>query len=366
MRTIIYFFLVISFNVNAGLLFEENFDAQEDWKPGALIENSDSLSFAGIVLNGWSYYLTHELWNPDFGEPFSQPSLAINGNNSEQIYGGKGKALIKYNESALTQSNDFASDGFLTIDIKPSNAVYVEFKIKFQPGFTNNFPPPAIVDQQFLLKLVRILHYDGVGSRSKFFSIGNSAPIYIYDYGFNNFGVRNLHTLRCDSQETNYKCKDPQIIDDYPRSAASSNLSANYSSDIYAYNPDNMLPDLVNGGSLPKSGNVLHDQVWGNKWHKIALYVRLNSAKGVQDGVIMQWMDDKLIVELRKIPWIGNSGDINAKWNSVSFGGNAHFHFNLDENASKDSRERWYAIDDIKIYDAIPNAPKPPFSLKLQ
>jgi len=86
----------------------------------------------------------------------------------------------------------------------------------------------------------------------------------------------------------------------------------------------------------------------------------LNSDPGVQDGVFKHWIDGKLIIDMNSVPWIGDGGDINAKWNSVGIGGNDYYKFNLDESASIMERERWFAIDDFLVLDDFPVKPLPP------
>ncbi len=131
-------------------------------------------------------------------------------------------------------------------------------------------------------------------------------------------------------------------------------MSANYTSDLKWLDVHPSIPDLLNGGYLPKEGTVWHEQVFSDKWHELAFYVKLNSAPGVQDGILRHWFDGKLIISMPKVPWIGTGGNMNAKWNSISFGGNDFYRFNLDKNAPLSERERWYAIDDVVISSKLP------------
>ncbi|WP_198263002.1 hypothetical protein [sulfur-oxidizing endosymbiont of Gigantopelta aegis] len=91
------------------VLYQDNFDRQPNWKTsfkyGELKREKD-------VPIGWDFGRTGEAWHPDFGDVGSKPSLMINGNNPEQIYGGKGKSLISYTESY----DNGATNGFVLGD----------------------------------------------------------------------------------------------------------------------------------------------------------------------------------------------------------------------------------------------------------
>ena len=68
---------------------------------------------------------------------------------------------------------------------------------------------------------------------------------------------------------------------------------------------------------------------------------------------------------MNKIPWIGEGGDINAKWNSLGIGGNDYYKFNLDDSSPLSERERWFAIDDFLVLDGVPFKSKPPTNLMI-
>lgn len=324
----------------AGLIFSENFDAQPDW-------TTTGRNMLGELPTNWDAGRTDENWHPADGDTGAQPSMQINGNNLNQVYGDSGKAFITHSESYNDLSNNgFTSDGFITKDIPSSREVYLRFKVKFQPGWSSNVEGGQI-------KMVRIVHWDGAdsgtGERNKFFNSGNNAPVYIYDWSQNDYGVRHFHAFRCDNQEANYYCTSPGILD-APRQITSGDMSANYSTDVEIENPS--IPDLVNGGVLDYTSTNYHDQVWGDTWHTVGIHVKLNSSAGVQDGIFQYWLDGEKMVSMLKVPWIGEGGDINATWNSLSFGGNDKYHFKEDGLLSE--RERWYAIDDIEVYNILP------------
>ena len=352
------------------LLFSEDFNGLPDWETTEKDYQVDGNFLDGLPhvdgkASPFDYLRSSEAWHPSEFTG-AKPNMQISGNDPEKVYMGMGKSLIHWNESYQQgNANSFASDSFLTKDfIAGLEEVYVQFKIKFQPDFDKP------LDITFLNKVFRVLHYDFDSDdpdlrRTQFFSIGYSSPIYIYEWGRNKtFGVRHNHAFRCDPQETNYRCGDPEITGS-PRAISDGAMSVNYSSDLQGLDNPPLIPDLQNnGGYLPSNGTVNHDQVFSDKWHTLGFYLKLNSAAGVNDGVLKHWFDGHLIIDMNEIPWIGNGGDMNAKWNSISFGGNDYFYFDLDGEISE--RERWYAIDDIYIYDKVPFSPNSPSFLSVE
>ncbi len=325
-------------DTGAGVLFEENFDGMDDW-------TTESRDTVGPLPPGFDYGYTGETWHPT-DTAGSLASMSITGRDPEQVFGGAGKALIVTYESA---GSGYTSDGFLTRDIPPSDEVYVRFRMRFEPGFNAERANGSI-------KLFRILSYDGTGSRSRFFGGGNSAPIYIFNWSKSDYGVRHKHAFRCDDQATTYYCTNPSITGG-PRSVVNGDMSANFSSDIADLAPG--LPDLLNGGTIPSSGTVEHDQVYGDVWHTMELYVKLNSAPTVNDGILRVRIDGRDIIDMSEIPWIGANGSMDARWNSVSFGGNGRYLWNTRSGDPVSDRERWVAIDDILIRDSLPAALRP-------
>lgn len=326
------------------LIFEENFDAQPDWATAGRNALPPNLPV------NWDFARTDEQWHPADGDIGTQPSMMIHGNNPEQVYGGTGKAFITYSESFNDVGNNgFGSDGILWKDLPPTDEIFVRFKLKFQPGWATTLAEAGQI------KIFRVSSWDGPntgrGERTRFGTVGNNAPLYFFDWSHGIYGARHFHAFRCDAQTTNYFCTAP-VIADAPRQILSGDMSANFSSNIAIHG--SRLPDLVNGGLLSTDPQAIisHNQVYGDVWHTIELHLKLNSQPGVQDGVFRQWLDGQKMVDMVRIAWIGTSGDINAKWNSIALGGNDLFHFDL--TGAPADRERWYAIDDVEVYNALP------------
>tara|TARA_R110002072_G_scaffold218265_1_gene375979 strand:+ start:7497 stop:8582 length:1086 start_codon:yes stop_codon:yes gene_type:complete len=329
-----------SLSVHSELIFEENFDAQPDW-------TTTGRKTVGTLPLNWDAARTDEAWHPSDGDIGTKPSMMINGDSSEQIYGSSGKAFITYSESNNpSDDNGFESDGILTKDIPSTSTLFIRFYVKFQPGWASNIE----VGQ---LKMLRVGHWDGqlsgTGERYRFGNSGNNAPLYFYDWSQNSYGLRHFHAFRCDKQKGNYFCISPTITG-APRQIVSGDMSADYGKNIAQLGAK--IPDLVNGGNLNYTDLNYHNQVFGNKWNKLEFYFELNSASGVQDGEFKHWINGQKIIDMNQIPWIGVEGDMNAKWNMFAIGGNDRFHFDLEGVPSQ--RERWYAIDNIEVYDDLP------------
>jgi len=320
--------------VPQGLIFSENFDAQPDYMP---LTSSDYTTLP----QGWDAVYQVENWHPN-DIPNAKANMYI---NDEQPFGENGKSFLNYAESEDGGSG-WASDGQIVKDFAPTSAVYFKLKIKFQNGWASD-------SERGNVKLFRVGHFDGGtrANRFQYFGTGYSAPMYIFNWEQSDYGVRHNHSARCDPQLTNYYCQTPAFT--YPHRAVSQgSMSVNYSDNISAFGPS--LPDLLNGGLLPTSGTVTHNQVYGDVWHELAFYVELNTAAGVADGKMRYWLDGQKMVSSDSVPWIGTGGDINAKWNFIELGGNDYYHWDVDNDAFATSKERWFVLDELEIYNAVP------------
>ncbi|NOY93384.1 MAG: hypothetical protein GXP55_19540 [Deltaproteobacteria bacterium] len=321
---------------------ELKFDRNPDWQ-------TQGRDMVGPLPCGFDYGYTDEEWHPS-DVLDSLPSIFIGGRSPDQVFGGTGKSLVATYESlstlnGLNSNGSWPSDGFLTIDVIPTREIYVRFRMRFQDGFYTGGGGA--------IKLFRILSYDGSGSRSKFGGGGNTSPLYFFDWASSDeFGVRQKHGFRCDDQAANYYCENP-AIGDAPRSVFRGDMSGNFTSNVESLSA--RIPDLVNGGFLPYSGSVTHDQVYGDVWHKLEFHLVQNGSPGALDGEFQFWLDGQLLVDMRQIAWIGTGGDMNALWNGVAFGGNGKYSFNSNPADSVTLHERWVAFDDVVIRDTLPS-----------
>ncbi len=340
-------------SIHAEVLYQQNFDDLTDWQ-------TQGRSTLGSLPGDFDEGITAELWHPS-EVPNSMPSIYISGENPNQVYGEKGKALILTYESigGLTNSGSWPSDGVLIKDISPSNEVYVRFRIKFQKDFLTNAD-----ENGGLAKIFRIASFDGTVGGKTFGKSGSHSPVYFFDWGGSlQWGARHIHAFRCDDQAITYYCNKPEI-QDAPRTVSRGSISANFTSNIVSLGAK--LPDLLNGGILPDTGSIEHNQVYGDVWHTVEYFVKLNSSPNAVDGEFKFWLDEQPLIDMKMIPWIGSNGSMGAKWNRVLFGGNGIFDFNTNSDAPVTARERWVAIDDIIVLDGLPKKPTSPNNFRFE
>jgi len=297
----------------AGVIFEDNFNSQPDWWPTSKQVSCEPSSCAAGVPSGWNYWRNDEYWTP-YGTsptPGTNPTIQISSFNS---YGGSGKAFTVYNESNNGASGDgWGADGILAKRLSQDyNEIYVQLKIKFQPGFQRFW---TVGGNASMIKIFRAYHYDGIGSPFLFFDQGNSAPIYIYDTIVSEWGNRFGTAMRCDPQATQYACTG------------------------------NTVSDTLYVGS-PAWASQLGD---GN-WHVLSYRLKLNTAIDVKDGIMELWVDNVRQLNKTDMDWIRTGGNINAGWNVIAIGGNAFNNYmHITNTTYQAGAEQWYAIDDVVV-----------------
>lgn len=306
--------------LNMTLLHEETFDDLPDFSNVAGVENCIGGTGNGCsrLPNGWSDFLVSEKWNPtDGGGANAKAGLQINGDFAR---GGSGKSLVIWDESR-GDSGSWGSDAMLGKYFPSGHKdIYVEYWIKFQPGYRwhhlelNN--PQGIN----YAKLMRIGHRDQGQSPFRFSASGSNAPLVFIDSSIwsrdQNPGRTNLASVlvsgRCDPQESNYKCGS------YPET-----------------------------GRGYINGNASNAESYGDgNWHKLAARMRINTAPGRGDGIVMAWFDDQLLVNSTDVPWIGSNAPADTLLNMVVLGGNMHNYPEPENNRF----EQWHSIDDVRIF----------------
>lgn len=296
---------IFSAHVHGETLFTETFDDQPDWFPQTEEEGCSDLSCVGNLPAGWNYYRNDELWHPlTDGDGFN-PTLQISNTN---FMGMSGKSLTIWNESNNGRSGDgWGADGILAKDLGADyQELYVSMYIQFKPGFQFY----ATEANSAAIKMLRVSHWDRVGSPFSFFSGGNSAPIYIYDTSQSTTSFRHFHSYRCDPQADNYYCTP-------------------------SYDKSYTFP------GAPAFTESLGD----GEWHRLDWHIKNNSAPGIADGVLEFFVDSILALSRSDIVWMGSGSPGGIGWNIVAFGGNSYNLFSDPANMA----EQWYAIDNIKI-----------------
>jgi len=328
-----------------GLIFSETFNSLPDITSADGM--TDALTAAGwtTMRNGGAGGGPH--YTPAEGFANGHYPYEIKGDDSEQIMEDGEKSLVCYRESYSLNdgSAGWNSDGILMkIFDEGKESVFVRFYIKFQPGWT----------EAGQTKIFRWLSLDEDGSPTSFFSDGDSAPIYLWDWATSSYGVRHFHSFRADPQGDNYFMTNPSP-QGLPRSMSQGDLTANYDGNIRDLNGDGTedntitLIDQKTGETLT-AGENFHDQIFGSAWHKVEIYLSMNSSPGAKDGEMKYWLDDQLCFFNEQMPWMGDDSPGGRLWNAVGIGGNDNF----NTYPNSEAVQEWYAISKIEIFDTLP------------
>jgi len=337
------------------VLFQENFDDQADWTSGDAAGAPTKQYVGDGIPSEWFMVRQTPKWAPSKGFPNKNEAIELLYSNSDKARGGVGKSAVFWRESR----DNFANDKTMLYKFdEGQDSVYVEFYLRFSPDWTTSTSGGNFG------KVFRVYAWDDVNSTDPFvfFSRGNAGPMYIWDYQVNKYGVRNIAALRGGPYGENYAMSTPL---DFPRNFVAGSLgsaSLNFTKNTVGQAVGGgtpKIPDLVNGGFISDDLNqtVLWDQVFGSPasqtWTKMAYYVSLNSAPGAADGVLSQWINDERVLHNSNIPWVGATDEDfdRVKWNLIGIGGNDKF----SVYPESEQRKEWYAIDDLQIYDSVPN-----------
>jgi hypothetical protein len=335
----------------SAVLFSDNFDAQPDWTSTMHSTQAAQLASAGDTLPAnWDAIYQDTAWAAETGHPDKHSSLEILASNTDKTRNGTGKSMVHWRESNSKNNNfGWASDS-QTVKLlgQPRTQLYAEFWIAFSDNWEGRTS-----DQGWLSKLFRIGSWNGVDSifNGALESIG---PVFFWYYERAQFGLSNKHGYRGGPWGENYMMD--KSVPSYPEGSGT-----NFTSMTLGQAPggaDPLIVDQVNGGYLKDIGRynfINHEQLFGvgQHWTKVAFYVQMNSAPDATDGVLKQWINDQRIVNKTNIPWIkANTENKMVGWNYIAMGGNDFFRPYPDTDRFED----WYAIDDVVVRDAIPEA----------
>jgi hypothetical protein len=322
----------------AGLFFADDFNAQADWngsQNGIIEQYADQ---GHILPTGWDAARSTVGWAASAGYPGGFETMYIK-SGAEFTRSGTGKAFVHYRSGR--EASAFWTDGILSKKLPAgTKKVFTRFWIKFQNGWTN----------RGLDKLFRIQGWD---EGQNYWNGSSLQPSFIWTFYQSNYGSRFQITRRSESPDFNFP--DEPLID----TRADGSLS--WSADTYDLNDDNVvdndpqLIDQITGGVIPYDQFRLvdHSEFMGDGWHKVEMYVEMNTAPGAYDGKLVMWMDDSLIFRNLVMPWIQSSGNPDKDWRTVKLGGNDSWNLTSGGAApitDTDRRQEWYAIDEVEIY----------------
>jgi hypothetical protein len=361
--------MVMSCLSNAGVIFEENFDTQPDFTSTLNSTVNGQETRNGFTLpDNWDAMYQGTRWSPETGFPNNHASFEILAANADKTRSGSGKSMVNWRESYNAGWNNWASDSQLQKVLSQEyDEIYIEFWISFSANWVGR-----TLNNGGISKFARIGHYDGVGDPFNGAPPSNPAlgPVLFWDYVQNDYGQRNNVAFRGGPPGYNYRMDT---------AAAGITGQTNFTSETVGMaegggNP--LVVDQVNGGYLSdvdRYNFIFHDQLWGaaGNWTKVALYVKMNSAPGVNDGLMMQWINGQRIKIETTVPWVGaNPENKMVGWNFISIGGNDFFR----PYPNEDRFEDWYAIDDVVVRTSIPedllaetpSAPNAPLDISIQ
>jgi hypothetical protein len=348
--------LGVSGAIPAGLIFADNFDAQPDWTADDGFTDNNNIDNFNTLQN-WYFGISRPFWSPKTGYPTKHPVAEVLASNVAKTKDGTGKSIVFWRESV--QGGQFNSDSMQAYYFAEGvDELYVEFDITLSNELIQAYYDGDLGQT----KIFRAYYFNGDETAlSNFFGVTNK-PGFNWDLSgkTNGYGTRNFLSYFPRGEGGSISVTEGGTnlngtVQGLPASIVNGDLSAWYSptatdgAGVGGTNP--ALIDYKNGGTID-AGPVAPDQIFGteSQWVKLGFYLKMNSAPGVTDGSMMMWLNDQRIVHAYDLAWIA-TGYAMKKWNTVGIGGNAQF--NIYPTA--DQREDWYAVDNLAIYNGIPD-----------
>ena len=393
--TFVFSFLVVCDCATAQVIFEENFDSKLDWHTKKSFAGGDpcisGIQATACTVPNWTAWKNDEIWNPyDPTKPRAEarPGLEI---SSFAYAGVAGKALIITNEHHNgTDSSGWGSDTILAKDLGADfKELYMQFKIKYQPGFTWDYPAGAGA----AIKTFRWAHWDRISKQIQYSggpgTNNENAPMFFLNFAQNSYLGGANQNYRCDSQQdtyvnsegASYKVKATHIstVENAPPNTTywyTTTYNAGYSawaakvtyraSNYYcganhAYYDHTSLMYDSNGVTNKNISNTVAD----SNWHTIKLHIKFNTDTNTADGVYELFQDGHIVYSKYDMKYIDFGGDPTIGINTFMFGGNNFSNYPeygqiptvvTLEKVALDAgyvpttvREQWYAIDDVVV-----------------
>lgn len=397
------FLFLISLSSNATILFEDNFDSDDDWtvtQPSS--QDAYCLSSCNIGDGDWDHYLNGYCWadNELSGEPGNNllyiDQYAGYPDETNTCHGGSGKCLTYWQES-FASWNNWESDGDLGIDLGEEKAdIYMRWFVRFKNGF-------ELGAEYSQFKMWHVQHYDPTSYELQFVSGSGSAPTYGVtingatsgatgevnglvlgsgSWGSNATGALSLinitgtfqngETLRVSStgfataSGTTHLSTSPWRYFAY--SAANRPLS---SGGLLIGAGSNSISFYAGIGCQYQGGSYCNgDIIWpissvtvaraegglfDGDWHSIEYHFHRNSEIGTDDAYIEVWLDGNKLTHLDGYPdhdlKMNDTGSLELRgFRYASIGGNSNNKWDTSCSNAADC-EQWYAMDDIVVAD---------------
>jgi len=341
-----------------GVIFSESFDNQPDWTSGlpenATWRNPDGLPdrVQGVhtghtMPKDWYAIYQDPRWAPSLGDTDRHEAAEILASNTDKARGGTGKSYVCWRDSRLLDSNPglWNSDSALLYRLDQADPggegfyeLYAEFWIAFSPEIIDSF----YLNWMGAAKLFRIYSFTGDWNAPFDYFNEVSHPELLWSiYGGTQYGLKNFIAL--------YGVDPPEGAPSMPKAPVGNGdfpLS-------YMYDTGDPIPDQLNGGLITPDlyDAAMMDQVFGpgGTWNKMAFHIKMNSAPGVNDGVLSQFLNDQRILHQTDVAWCSADREM-VPMNVLGISGNDFF----NEYPNEDRREEWYAIDDLVVRGSLP------------
>lgn len=352
------------------IIFADDFESHPDWVAGYTNpKNPTARPYGNPAPEGWSIIRTDPARAPSMGDADRHESIEIR-TAPEKSHSGVKSAQF-YRDAKQEPDWKWWSDGILAKQFEQEYPqIWASFYMKWQP---DSLAPHS------LSKIFRILHTDvepGEPGIFRGWHDGHNGPVVIWVNGSNNYGQRNTIAMRGYPQKTNYYFEEgmPQQL---PRNMFSGDMSLNWDTNLRDLNRDGIednpnlqLYSQADGTLIPGNGHegmISHADLWGNnqnsQWRRFDFFVKMNSAPGIADGVIEQYVDGQLVFANYTTPWQSASTEEMVGWNAVKIGGNDFISKKLDDALRF---EDWYAIDDLVVRTKAPTALGPVSGLRVE
>lgn len=346
------------------IYFYEDFQDQPDWN-NALISNDldndgisdreQSVRDGHTLPVGWFAAYQTQMWSESAGYPGGMESATIMTDPANAMP-GKTKVcrMIRASDANRSYWNSDSSIMRLLDDGDGGNEVFLEAQMKFGPEWTGELPGGS--------KMLRITSWNMQDPIFRYFSDGNHGPIFIWLWDRTSYGVRMRFSFRGGPHSDNYTMTEDRFGGD-PISiipGGHGDMNRPWTSTRVGQGPNgttSQLPDLVNGGYIPtEEGPIITNaQLFGvDRWFKIGMYVKMQSAVNVADGQVSFYLDDKRVFHRNKVNWcptgIGGTQQL-PKWNAVEIGGNDDFYAFPD---SERVQQRYF-FQTVGAYRGLPS-----------
>lgn len=339
--------LLIFSNIALGeVLFQDNFDDQEDWTRIQQTAGDDVCYSNCDAPTGWTS------WRNGFSYCPGGP-----GNNNmylqaENARNNSGKAMTFWDESCTNMFED--SDGMIAklFDVDHTE-IYIRFYLKFQPNYewmTYEDALAASHPDTAQHKFWHVQHYcrDG-GTPYAYFGARDRCN---YPLGVGGFYVWVYSGGASFYLYNAFGCEETDCAAGTP--GFTSTLG----------DTDNI--ELGSLAEMQQPGNLLD----GN-WHSIEQRYKMNTNDGATfnaDGIFQVWIDGELIHSRTDVPYSNNASEQSPRrgWNFIALGGNNNNRWT--NNCSGAGCEQWYTIDDVVIateYIGHIGVPKRPENLRV-